>query len=81
MSVRFSERDSSPAIKVEGKGTGGFLKGEGSLSFAESSGGTTVRYSGDANLGGPIAAIGQRFIQAAARQIVNQFFQSFASQI
>ncbi|MGH9325521.1 MAG: SRPBCC family protein [Terriglobia bacterium] len=68
-------------MKLEGKGTGGFLKGNGALSLAESSGETIITYSGDAHLGGPIAALAQRLAQVAARQIVNQFFQSFAGQV
>ncbi|MGH9358386.1 MAG: CoxG family protein [Terriglobia bacterium] len=68
----------SYCMKIEGKGTGGFLKGEGTLSLSDLLEGTAINYSGDAQVGGPIAGIGQRLIQAGARQIVNQFFQSFA---
>ncbi len=66
---------------VEGQGTGGFLKGEGTLTLAESSSGTLVSYSGDAQVGGLIASVGQRLIQGAARQIVQQFFDAFAKQV
>ena len=65
-------------MKVKGKGSGGFVEGEGNLSLAESSASTVITYSGEARLGGAIAAVGQRLAQAAARQIVNQFFRSFA---
>jgi uncharacterized protein len=65
-------------MKVEGKGSGGFLKSDARLTLAESPEGTTVSYSGDIQVGGLIAAIGQRLQQAAARQILTQFFQSFA---
>ncbi len=65
-------------MRIQGKGTGGFLNGEGTLSLADSPEGTGISYSGDAQVGGPIASIGQRLIEAGARQIVNQFFQSFA---
>jgi carbon monoxide dehydrogenase subunit G len=68
-------------MKVEGKGTGGFLKGEGVLSLTESAGNTTINYSGDAQVGGPIAGIGQRLVQAAAKQIIQQFFQSLTKAI
>jgi carbon monoxide dehydrogenase subunit G len=68
-------------MKVEGKGTGGFLKGEGVLALTESAGNTTINYSGDAQVGGPIAGIGQRLVQAAARQIIQQFFQSLTNAI
>lgn len=68
-------------LKVDGKGAGGFLKGEGVLTLSDEPGGTPVAYTGDIQIGGPLAAAGQRLIQAAARQIVNQFFQSLARQI
>lgn len=65
-------------MKVEGQGTGGFMEGDGVLSFADAEGGgTEIRYSGNVEVGGIIASVGQRMIQAAARQIINQFFESF----
>ncbi|MGH9356527.1 MAG: SRPBCC family protein [Terriglobia bacterium] len=68
-------------MTIEGKGSGGFLKGDGTLTLSDSPGGTTIEYSGEAQVGGPIAGIGQRLIQAAARQIANQFFESLAKQV
>jgi uncharacterized protein len=64
-------------MKVEGKGTGGFLKGEGTLTLLGESAETLVGYSGEAQVGGVIASVGQRLVQGAARQIVQQFFQAF----
>ena len=68
-------------MKVEGQGTGGFLKGEGNLALTDCGSGTLVTYSGEAQVGGIIASVGQRLIQSAAKQIVNQFFESFSKQI
>jgi carbon monoxide dehydrogenase subunit G len=69
-------------LKVEGKGAGGFVKGEGSLNLTEDgSGGTNIQYSGDAQVGGLIASVGQRLVLATARQVVNQFFQAFSKQV
>lgn len=68
-------------MTIEGKGSGGFLKGDGTLTLSDSLGGTTIEYSGEAQVGGPIAGIGQRLIQAGARQVANQFFASFARQV
>ena len=68
-------------MKVEGQGKAGFLKGDAVLNFAEAGSGTTISYSGDAQVGGMIAAIGQRMIQAATKQILSQFFQSFTQHI
>lgn len=68
-------------IKVNAMGKGGFLKGDGKIALAPSGNGTTVSYSGETQVGGMIAAVGQRLIQAATKQIVSQFFQAFAKQI
>lgn len=68
-------------MRVEGQGTGGFLKGEGTLEFSEQGGGTIIHYSGDAQVGGVIASVGQRLVLGVAKQIVNQFFEAFAEQV
>lgn len=68
-------------IKVEGQGSGGFLKAEGTLSLAEDGPGTLITYAGEAQVGGVIASVGQRLMLAAAKQIINQFFEAFARQI
>jgi carbon monoxide dehydrogenase subunit G len=68
-------------LKIDGKGTGGFLKGEGTLALAESGAGTVVNYSGDVQVGGLIASVGQRLLLLAAKQIVNQFFEAFSKQL
>ncbi len=69
-------------MKVEGQGTGGFVKGEGTLTLSDDgAAGTKISYTGDAQVGGVIANVGQRLIQAAAKQMVNHFFQQFAKQV
>ena len=68
-------------LKVDGQGTGGFLNAIGTLSLAAEADGTLVRYAGEAQVGGVIASVGQRLMLAAAKQIINQFFQAFARQL
>ncbi len=68
-------------MKVEGQGTGGFVKGEGLLTLTGQGGETVVSYSGEAQAGGIIANVGQRLLQGAARQIVGRFFDAFAREI
>jgi carbon monoxide dehydrogenase subunit G len=59
---------------VEGKGSGGTIKGEGFLSFAEGDGQTEVKVEGDAQVTGVVARVGQRLLGSAARMLMNQFF-------
>lgn len=68
-------------MRVDAKGKGGFLKGEGEIVLANGDAGTTVSYSGETQVGGLFASVGQRMIEVATRQIVGQFFQAFTRQI
>lgn len=68
-------------MRLEGKGTPGFMNGEGQLELAERKGQTEVRYSGEAQVGGLIASVGQRMIDLAARKIIQQFFESAEAEL
>jgi uncharacterized protein len=61
---------------VEGKGTGGFMQGTGLLELSEDPQGTKVTYTGDVQVGGPIASVGQRLLEGAAKMMVSQFFNA-----
>jgi carbon monoxide dehydrogenase subunit G len=61
-------------IVVEGKGAPGFLKGSGDLHLEQVDIGTKVNYSGDIQVGGTIASVGQRMIQGTAKMMASQFF-------
>jgi hypothetical protein len=77
-SVTLSEKEPPQRFKmrVEGKGTGGFLQGTGLLELSEEPPGTKVAYEGDVQVGGPIASVGQRLLEGAAKMIVGQFFNA-----
>jgi carbon monoxide dehydrogenase subunit G len=65
---------------VDGKGSPGFVKGGGSLDLTEQDEETVINYSGEVNVGGTIASVGQRMIQSAARMMVTQFFTSIEAE-
>jgi carbon monoxide dehydrogenase subunit G len=60
---------------VEGTGKMGFLKGEGVLKLGPIPEGTEVTYDGDAQIGGKMAAVGNRLIDATAKLLIKRFFQ------
>ncbi|HEV3219591.1 MAG TPA: carbon monoxide dehydrogenase subunit G [Candidatus Acidoferrales bacterium] len=71
----------SMLLKMEGKGIPGFVKGEGRVELRAKGKQTELRYEGEAQVGGMIAAVGQRMIEAASKKIVAQFFEKFSSEI
>jgi carbon monoxide dehydrogenase subunit G len=82
-SVTLSEKEPPQRFKmqVEGKGTGGFMQGAGLLELSEDPAGTKVTYQGDVQVGGPIASVGQRLLDGAAKMIVGQFFTAANRQL
>ena len=63
---------------VEGNGKIGFMKGEGLLKFAAKGEGTEVTYDGDVQVGGTMAAVGQRLIDVSAKMMIKRFFEKIA---
>ncbi len=68
-------------IQVSGKGPQGFLTGEGDLRLEEQDGKTVLYYTGEAQVGGRIAGVGQRLIDSTARAIVRQALQALDRQV
>jgi uncharacterized protein len=86
---------SSFRLIVEGSGRIGFLKGDGllKLSSVDATGvipseaespsspvaATVVSYEGDAQVGGTMAAVGQRLIDGTAKMMIKKFFDKLAA--
>jgi carbon monoxide dehydrogenase subunit G len=68
-------------LRVEGSGRPGFVKGEGRLTLTEQDGGTLVTIKAEAQVGGVIAAVGQRLIGAAGRMLMSQFFSAIEAEV
>ena len=66
-------------LMVEGTGKIGFMRGEGLLKFSPSGDSTEVSYEGEVQVGGTIAAVGQRLIDATAKMMIKRFFDQLAS--
>jgi len=62
-------------LTVEGQFGSGFVKGSGDISLEEDGEQTKVKYTGDGQVGGPLASVGQRLIGPAIRMVVGQFFK------
>lgn len=63
-------------IAVKG-GPAGFARGSAKVTLAAVDGGTLLRYTVTANIGGKLAQIGSRLIDGAARKMARDFFKAF----
>ena len=68
-------------IVVQGKGAMGFARGSADFDLEDKDGGTLIRYSGDMQIGGSIAGVGQRMIQGAAKMMASQFFAKLEAKV
>ena len=68
-------------LRVEGSGRPGFVKGEGRLTLTEDGDGTLVSIRAEAQVGGLIAAVGQRLMGAAGRMLMSQFFSALEAEL
>ena len=78
--VRLTEPDRPTSFRmlVEGTGKIGFMKGDGLLRLTANEAGTEVSYEGEAQIGGKIAAVGNRMIDMTARLLIKRFFEKLA---
>ena len=68
-------------LKIDGKGARGFLNATVSVRLEDQGDKTLLHYVAENQIGGPIAAIGQRIVGAAAKMFVNQSFKSLEKQL
>jgi uncharacterized protein len=80
--VKISEQapPGSFRLTVEGNGKVGFVKGSGVLTLTPAEAGTDVAYDGDAQIGGTMAAVGQRLIDGTAKMMIKKFFEKLGRQ-
>jgi len=72
----------SYSIAFEGQGgVAGFGKGGAQVQLAPESEGTRLTYQVKANVGGKLAQIGSRLVDAAARKLADDFFTAFNEKV
>jgi hypothetical protein len=68
----------SYSLSFEGSGgAAGFGKGSAQVSLAPEAGGTKLSYTAKATVGGKLAQVGSRLIDAASRKMADDFFSRF----
>lgn len=82
--ISLSELNEPVSYRITGEGQGGvagFAKGGAFITLEEVEGGTMLCYTVDAQVGGKLAQLGGRLIDATARKLSEAFFEKFASEI
>ena len=63
--------------RIVGKGNGRFAKGDCIVNLEEAGAATVLTYKANTEIGGKLAALGGRLIQATSRKLADQFFETF----
>src|SRR5437867_4751804 len=72
VSLRDLDPPKSFKITLEGKGLPGFVRGSATINLTEDGDSTALRYSGEVQIGGLIASVGQRMIQGMTNTLLQQ---------
>jgi carbon monoxide dehydrogenase subunit G len=80
--VTLADLDPPAGYTISGEGQGGvagFAKGSAKVALEEEGGETVLRYGVQAQVGGKLAQIGSRLIDATARKMADDFFSKFVA--
>jgi hypothetical protein len=82
--VHLTDLDPPNSYTIGGEGQGGvagFAKGGAKVRLQDDDGGTLLHYDVHAQVGGRIAQLGSRLIDATAKQMADSFFDRFSAQL
>jgi carbon monoxide dehydrogenase subunit G len=69
-------------LRFQGSGgAAGMAKGHSNVELTDEAGGTRLRYTAQASIGGKLGQVGGRMIDAASKQMADQFFTAFNAQM
>lgn len=69
------------SLSFDGKGGPGFVRGTALVRLADDGFATSVESEADVQVGGLIAAVGSRLIEAATRKLADDFFKALAAEV
>lgn len=83
--ITLSDIDPPNGYTITGEGQGGaagFAKGSAKVMLEDDgNGGTVLKYSAGAQIGGKLAQIGSRLIEGTAKKMADDFFSAFATAV
>jgi hypothetical protein len=75
------DEPNSYTMLIDGRGAPGFVKATAAVRLARDGAGTRMHYDADAQVGGKIASVGQRLLEASARAISKQSLEGLNANI
>ena len=75
------QRPSSYSLRVNGRGSIGFSKGEARIAIAAQGEGSLVSVEAKAQVGGAVARVGQRLLAGTAKTMADKFFASLRDHV
>jgi uncharacterized protein len=82
--VTLSDLDPPNGYTIAGEGSGGaagFAKGSATVRLVETTGSTDLHYEVKAQIGGKLAQLGSRLIDATAKKLAGDFFEKFGEAV
>lgn len=79
--IRDQHPPSSLTLGFEGKGGPGFVRGSAAIALAAEGGGTRITSEADVQVGGLIAAVGSRLVEAASKKLADDFFKQLSREL
>src|SRR5262249_53256716 len=69
------------SLRVEGKGVPGWVKGTAKLQISPNAEGSELQCDSEGQVGGVIAAVGSRLIEAVGKKMQDEFFRKLGEQL
>ena len=79
--IRDRQPPDSLTLSFEGKGGPGFVRGLAAIVLSEDDGATRIVCEADVQVGGLIAAVGSRLVDAAAKKLADDFFKQLSREL
>jgi carbon monoxide dehydrogenase subunit G len=81
--IRIDEKrpPESFTLQAEGKGAPGWVKGTAKIQISPKEEGSELQCESEGQVGGVIAAVGSRLVEAAAKKMLSEFFRKLGEQL
>ena len=79
--IRDQHPPDSLTLGVEGKGGPGFVRGSAAIALSAEGDATRIACAADVQVGGLIAAVGSRLIEAASKKLADDFFKQLSREL